>query len=509
MSVPKHAAAFVHPYDREKTCAPKQGHFAVVRPGVRRAVLAHEVFHAFQNAYASKDPCLFYSEWEEATATWAGDWIYPRDDVEHDHRGALEQPELPVMFWGYGTWVFPRYLSERFGAKTIRAIEEAKETQGADDHIDKAIPGGLRARFPEFALYAWNDAPLPQVAGLGKSFRAWDRIAHTPKRKPVTRLQLGGARSVTERVPIARSLRILSREYRRIVVSDPDVRRVTFENPAADQPQFHVRAMVRRADGAWRAENWDGRRTVEFCRDEAAEDVQEIVLVYANSTTDNGKRVAATPRFVAEDSCGLRFKVLRASFSTHTVAAADDLLCGRQSGTIRFDGAGGEQAYDPEDELRRAFGTVDGRIDAEVPARWHGHHLEGCRFITEPKGQCVRDMPDRTPTPNGTWPVSLSVRGGWGDPEWELTWSLDRPEVGFFDAGDDECNVGIWGSFDLDVQKRRAPRETFLRTDPVTLTFDGSGTPSFISPREGASMTHTWSYALTIQRVDGNGRPLS
>jgi hypothetical protein len=504
MRVPARAAAFVHPYDRDRSCAPGEPVFAVVRPGVRPAVVAHELFHAFQAAFTTKEPCINYSEWSEATATWAGDWIYPRDDVEHDHRGALERPELPVHFWGYATWVFPRYLTEKFGSGVIRSIEQAKERHGDSVHVDKAIPGGLRARFPEFGLYAWNQAPLPR--GLGASFRAWDRIDHAPPAR-TTALKLAGARRASAPVPVS-SLRILSREYRRITLPDAAVRHVTFVNPAAAKPNFHVRALVRRADGTWRAENWDGRATVEFCRDDPAEDVREIVLEYANSTLDNKRRVTAAARFDVEDSCALRYRVLAVRIATSTTASASDVLCETQSGSIQFDGVGGPLPFDGRSALAPVRGSVEGEIAGRAPATWHGHHVDGCESGPRGRVRCVRDLPDRKPGGDGTWPVSFSVSGGWKDPEWELRWALPHPSVGFVDAGDEECNVYVWGGFNASENVRREPRATFLRTDPVTLVFEGSGRPGFVVNNPDATIVHTWSYALTFQRVDGAGQPL-
>jgi hypothetical protein len=506
LKVPANVEAFVHPYDRDRSCAPKQPVFAVVRPGVRGAVVAHEIFHAFQAAYRTVDPCINYSEWEEATATWAGNWIYPQDDVEHDHRGALERPELPVQFWGYATWVFPLYLTERFGTRTIRKIEEAKERYKDSVHVDKAIPGGLRTRFPEFGLYAWNRAPLPKVAGLGPSFLAWDRIDHAPPAQ-ATALRLNGARRASAQVPV-RSLRILSREYRHITVGDDAIRHVVFRNPAAGRPNFHVRAMVRRGDGSWRAENWDGRATVEFCRDDPAEDVREIVLEYANSTLDNRRRVTSANRFDVEDSCALHYRVLAATIATSTTATASHLLCGTQSGSIQFDGSGGALPFDGKSRIEPSFGRVRGEIIGRTPATWHGHHVDGCRSGDPGWVRCVRDMPDRTPLPDGTWPVSFSVGGGWKDADWELRWGLESAEVGFFDAGDEECNVHIWGGFQDGEEIRREPRATFLRTDPVTLTFSGSGRPGSVVNNPDATIGHTWSYSLTFQRVDADGQPL-
>ncbi len=91
-------------------------------------------------------PCDEYSEWEEMIATWAGDYVYPRDDSEHVHTGAFTSAELPLWALRYPGWVFARYLSEKFGAGVIRRISEAKELQRPTQHVDVAIPGGFRAR---------------------------------------------------------------------------------------------------------------------------------------------------------------------------------------------------------------------------------------------------------------------------------------------------------------------------------------------------------------------------
>lgn len=504
LSVPANVAALVHPYDRGEPCAPRRPVVAVVRPDVRRAVLAHELFHAFQAAYDTAEGCMWYSPWEEATATWAGDWIYPRDDVEHAHRVVLERPEWPVWISGYAAWVFPRYLTEKFGAGTIRRIEEAKERHRPDLHVDAAIPGGFRERFPEFALYAFNQAPLPNVNGLGSSYGVWDRLDHKPKAQQST-LGLGGQRRAVTPLPVER-MRVLSRVYRRIVVGDSKIRRLTFENPAADLGRFHVRALVRRADGAWTAENWDGRARVEFCRDDPAQDVRELVLVYANSGFDTNERVTAAPRLVAEESCATRFRVLAASLAVSTVASANSILCGTQSGRVRFDGSSGELPPDPGNAIELRDGDVSGGITARVPAIWTGHHLDGCRQVTGQGYQsCAVDIADRRPDGDGTWPISFAVSGRWDAPEWELRWRIDHPTVGFADAGDDECNVDIWGAFQGDTTVRRVPRASFLGEDPVTLTFSGSGRPAFIGNQLDATIGHSWSYAITFQRVTDGG----
>jgi hypothetical protein len=483
---PADAIAFVHPFARDENCLPKKPVFAVVRPGARPAVVAHELWHAFQAAYATKQSCGAYHEWNEAMATWAGDYAYPTDDVEHSHDSALKRADVPLHFWGYATWVFPLYLSKTLGTDVIRRIEESRERYPNDAHIDRAMPGGIRQRFPDFSLYAYNRAPAPAA------YKQWDRLATEPP-APSKTLARGDNPLPME------TLRVLSREYRQVRIDDPNLRKIEFHNPCATNPNLHVRALVRRADGSWRSENWDGRTRVDFCRDQPGQDVREIILAYSNSSFDD--RVTPVTRFQADASCsGLRFKVLAASVQTQTNASADHILCGRQSGRITFGGSGNAPYAWATNAIGTAHGRVEGSIGAKVVAGWSGHHLEGCKFGEDGLVPCSVDMPPVSPRPDGTWGVAFSVSGGANDENWTVNWGFDDPSVGFMDATDTECFVYIWGSLDQSVEKRLVPRATFLQWKPFTLTLEGSGNATN-TMMTNATINHEWHYSLTIQRV--------
>jgi hypothetical protein len=235
----------------------------------------------------------------------------------------LKKPDIPMHAWSYDTWVFPLYLTQRFGTGVIRAIEEARERYVVDDHIDRAIPGGFRERFPDFSLYAYNRTPVPGVPGIASTFAQWDGIAAAPESVPTRALAKGDNPLPME------TLRSLSREYRQVQVIDSDLRKIEFHNPAAADPDLHVRALVFRAGSGWTSENWDGRTKVEFCRDEPGQDVLQVVLAYSNSSTK--RKLAPATRFQAEESCSLfRFRVLATSMQEQTNASADHILCGTQ-----------------------------------------------------------------------------------------------------------------------------------------------------------------------------------
>src|SRR6266508_1571207 len=62
------------------------------------ATVAHELMHAYQFAFKISN-CGDFRWFEEATATWAEDYVYPDDQDEHDYAGAfLEHPSRPLEY---------------------------------------------------------------------------------------------------------------------------------------------------------------------------------------------------------------------------------------------------------------------------------------------------------------------------------------------------------------------------------------------------------------------------
>lgn len=205
----------------------------------------------------------------------------------------------------------------------------------------------------------------------------------------------------------------------------------------------------------------------------------------------------------------LHFKVVGASFTTRTSATSQDVLCGTTGGQITYSGDFADDGFHAEDTIELGANRVDGEIDGRVHARWTGHHLDGCKSGPGGMAECHTDMPDREFGGDGTRAIGFSASAAADPSKVRLTWSIDQPEVGFVDAGDDECNVHIWGSVAPEVTVRDVPLSTFTASGPQELRFEG--TAHLDRNQDGmlpASIDCAWTYVLRIQRTDAAGHAL-
>jgi hypothetical protein len=204
----------------------------------------------------------------------------------------------------------------------------------------------------------------------------------------------------------------------------------------------------------------------------------------------------------------LHFKVVGASFTTRTSATSQDFLCGTTGGQISYSGDFADDGFHAEDVIELGPNGVGGGIDGRVRARWTGHHLDGCKSAPGGMAPCHVDMPDRVYGGDGTRAIGFSASAASDPSKVRLRWSIDQPEVGFVDAGDDECNVHIWGAVPPEVVVRDVPLSTFTAPGPREVRFEG--TAHLDRNRDGmqpASIDYSWSYVLRIQRTDAAGHP--
>lgn len=78
--------------------------------------------------------------------------------------------------------------------------------------------------------------------------------------------------------------------------SDESVSGVLLTNPLLPQSEHLKLTAVKKIDGQWKAaEDWTGDRTKFFCRDKAAERLQELLLIVSNSDNDPGAAPVSVP----------------------------------------------------------------------------------------------------------------------------------------------------------------------------------------------------------------------
>ncbi|MGE5234780.1 MAG: hypothetical protein ACM3O7_00340 [Acidobacteriota bacterium] len=287
--------------------------FILLRRSTTAALLAHEMFHAFQWSFplagciASPD----YRWWAEASAEWVQDYVYPHD--QHEHESAKEllfDPKKPLDLYNdphwYGAYLLPFFVYRSTGhADFVRQSWEngrtSKAVQALNDALASVGPGDLAKVWPDVALHNWNRAPVDQ-------YTTWDSFPNT------LRASSNGATINASALPYSEStltvdLPHLSATYKHFVFSGTEISSVAFWNgvtydlekqavpiigplwnPQTPNPDavkgIKVQALYK-VNNVWTQEDWTEKPYALFCRDLAAERLQELVLVISNSRLDD------------------------------------------------------------------------------------------------------------------------------------------------------------------------------------------------------------------------------
>jgi hypothetical protein len=492
--------------------------FIIARPRsvdfTERFVVAHELFHAFQNAFVEHKGCQEYKWFDEGAANWAAHSAFPTDDTEHYFTALMTDPGFGLDYRDYASWPFVLWMEKTFGERSIRATYEQFGTAASLPAIDAAI-GGFRAHWLDFAKNAWNQEPVP-------TFKDWDRYTAAPRIDSV-HLFLAGQHSRPANVPADVGER--GRAYHPFAVTDDKIRELVWRNPLSGDPDFRVGAILTLANGQTRFDDWSGKERVSYCRDKPEEDIASMVVVYANSSLlPHGQyhRVQGNPELGLRDSCdGLpwHFKVLNATLQTHAIGGktgSDDQLCGSLAGLpihgqTDFTAARADDDFSLDHDVKaNSFGALIGEISVRAPAKF-SYTENGCQGLDSGGAivPCSKAF-DRFAGGDGNWSIGFSIDAASKDAGTAtLTWALSAPEIGFVDFTDDVCNVqDIWHPLTPGKNKQEVPLATFAGTDLFALTLKGNEQYSEDSYGRPATLAYDWTYVMTLQRVDENGNPL-
>lgn len=481
-----------------------------------RFTIAHELFHAFQNAFVESGGCADHRWFDEGSANWAAHSTFPADQSEHLFSYTLRFPDTDLAIQDYHSWVFVLWMQKTLGEQSIRSVYTHGERVPAIQAVDRAL-GDWRKRFLDFARHAWNTAPV-------KSFAEWDGVAERPRSQdsgPITELNLFLAGNKKRTAYLPTSLAPRSRNYHPFAVTDPKLREIVFRNPFAGNPNYRVGAIITLTNGTTRFDDWSGRSSARYCRDNPSEDIAKLVVVSGNTSMAkpfSGGHVQGKPELSLRDSCEefpWRFEVLAGSMKTQTIAempASGQHVCGSIAGLpiggIRdLSVSTTKRLLDPKNVVsKQSNGSLRGGIYTKGTGGWFDT-LDGCENLYETPREChtTRDNPL-----SGGWTIGASIEAPSASAQTAtLRWAIPDPDVGFFDADEEVCYVfEIWKALDADEDRQQIPLSKLKSGNPVTLTFKGSGDWTADQRGAPAEIHFEWETTLTIRRVDEDGKPL-
>lgn len=133
------------------------------------AQAAHEFMHSIQFSYDSKVCTQKYYTTLEATAAWATNYVYPKNNWEHSYAQhylknsvvgkAYDDESTPPLF-RYGAYLLPLFLQTRFDATIVKDIWENTITYSQELYaINAALVGrgsSFEKEWPKFVAANWN-----------------------------------------------------------------------------------------------------------------------------------------------------------------------------------------------------------------------------------------------------------------------------------------------------------------------------------------------------------------
>ena len=246
------------------------------------ATLAHELFHSFQCALDARDEIW----WDEATATWAEEYIDSAWDTEKSFvpeafdagKFLLKTLNADEGNHPYGAYIFPFYLAGRFGDEVIGQIWSDCSVPGPNalQAVERQLSGAgleFKEAWKEFALMNYDD-----TKEYGRKYKEtlntfdchWeDRVVLTDKSQA----------QAIELPPL--SVFYFCVENRGIEADKFPA--VHFDLADLEkEPDVSVQAVIIK-NGDHRVEDWTGQKEHDFCLKNESERFDEIVVVVASS----------------------------------------------------------------------------------------------------------------------------------------------------------------------------------------------------------------------------------
>lgn len=361
-------------------------------------VVAHEFMHVLQWTFDVSNGCMYqpngdYNWLAEATATWAQSFVYPETDEEHYiAEWYIDSPGKPLETRDdrheYGAYLFFLRLSEELGGgQVVRDAWDNTEQYSSLEAVDRALPGGFATQWPAYAGCLWNTPPVDCYA-------QWDELP-TAAAQFVSTTAIGLGGQSTRSVALDAGVEHLGASYFAYEFTDSAIESVVFRNTLVDYPHASVQALVK-VDSAWKLPlDWTGQGTASYCVDYEGQDIEELVILVANSDWELKSKLLPPepPTLMLSDvGCSDYVGTARADMYWSTVPDVKFKVVVTDLRFARYDTVGSEALY----------ALVD-----SSPATWYASGMNG---------PC---------TVSGQMPLGPAERFSVGDIQGELTINLD------------------------------------------------------------------------------------
>lgn len=290
-------------------------------------VASHEMLHAIQDSYTFFNGYLTYLGMEEATAVWVEDYIYPNAQAEQGYaseymnttRTPLTEITDKMRIYGAYLWPFYLYRIKGYNPNIVRLMFENAKSYKADA-VFMLMNGDTSpvTLFPDFAVKNWN-------RDIFNNYQTVDKL--TAKVPYQYQDQIGGVTDKKYFVlkPDKGDFEYLTATYYDFIFNDATARTVSFYNGISDKlsnktgaiwsdlnstsyvtsalpydsfKQMNIVALIK-MNNTWTREDWTSTPQKFYCRDQASERIQELVLIVTNSNWDID--LPASGGYTAED----------------------------------------------------------------------------------------------------------------------------------------------------------------------------------------------------------------
>lgn len=280
-------------YTQPFTCCDASSGFAIMRADASFPYIARALMYIIQFSY----PVDSFEEYRwlmHASAQYAMHYVYPAANEDPDYPARHEEHAKAGDFLyrtlypletvddghEYGAYLLFYWIDD---PSTLPDVWEAATNPNSLAVINDQLYNGFQEMWPKFAVDNWNREPVDY-------YKRTDELAIGPETIEDFEMSAPGTEEFVIDIPR------LTSYYFRFSFPKRSLKRIAVYNPiaGAGEPTGALWAIMK-IDGTWRApQDWSDRSHEVFCRDEPNQNLEELILVLANSEWEDRNHTVKT-----------------------------------------------------------------------------------------------------------------------------------------------------------------------------------------------------------------------